>query len=169
MVSNPSRISRTTPTVRTRQESGAPPSMATGSARPADRYGAPAPWVRPAIVTGVVVVAAAGLGWLLWAAFYHSNPQVASRLVSYQVVGTHHVEVIVEVDRVADVTATCRVLAEASDHAIVGDLTFRAGPTAGGPSEGRITSTEHLTIVTERLAATAVLRGCTTSDQQQPR
>lgn len=143
--------------------------MVTGSARPADRYGGPAPWVRPAIIIGVVIVSAAGIGWLAWAAFYHSNPQVASLLVSYRVVDTHHVEVTIEVDREAEVTATCRVQAEATDHAVVGDLTFRAGPSADGPSAGRVTSTEHLTIETERRATTAVLRGCTTNDQPQPR
>jgi hypothetical protein len=168
MVSDPSSIPGTTPTVRTRQESSAP-LMVTGSARPVDRYGAPPPWVRPTIIIGAVIVSAAGFGWLAWAAFYHSNPQVASRLVSYQVVDTHHVEVTIEVDREADVTATCRVQAEATDHAVVGDLTFRASPRADGPSVGRVTSTEQLMIQTERRATTAVLRGCTTTDQPQPR
>jgi hypothetical protein len=143
--------------------------MVTSSARPADRYGAPARWVRPAIVTGVAVLAAAGLAWLLWAAFYHSNPQVASRLVSYDVVDTHHVDVTIEVDRAAEVTATCHVLAEASDHAVVGDLTFRVRPESVNDRAGRTTSTERLTIVTDREATTAVLQGCTTSEQQQPR
>jgi hypothetical protein len=143
--------------------------MVTGSARPADRYGSPPPWVRPAILTGVVVVAAAGLAWLLWAAFYHSNPQVASRLVSYDVVDAHHVDVAIQVDRAAEVTATCRVLAEASDHAVVGDLTFQVRPEPAGSRMGRSTSTEQLTIVTDREATTAVLRGCTTSEQHQPR
>jgi hypothetical protein len=142
--------------------------MVTGSARPADRYGAPARWERPAIVTAVVVVAAAGLGWLLWAAFYHSNPQVASRLVSYKVVDTHHVDVTIQVDRAAEIAATCRVVAQASDHAVVGDLTFRVGPQSNGTNTGRVTSTEQRTIVTDREAITAVLQGCTTSEQQQP-
>jgi hypothetical protein len=143
--------------------------MVTGSARPADRYGSPSPWVRPVILTGVVVVAAGGLAWLLWAAFYHSNPQVASRLVSYDVVDTHHVDVTIQVDRAAEVTATCRVLAEASDHAVVGDLTFRVRPGSIESRMGRTTSTEHLTIVTDREATTAVLQGCTTGEQHQPR
>ncbi len=143
--------------------------MLTGSARPADRYGSPSPWVRPAILTGVVVVAAAGLAWLLWAAFYHSNPQVAALLVSYDVIDTHHVDVTIQVDRAAEVTATCRVLAEASDHAVVGDLTFRVLPGSIESRMGRTTSTEHLTIVTDREATTAVLQGCTTGEQHQPR
>jgi hypothetical protein len=143
--------------------------MVTGSARPADRYGAPAAWVRPTIIAGVVVVAAAALGWLLWAAFYHSNPQVASRLVSYDVVDTHHVDVTIQVDRVAGVTATCRVLAEASDHAVVGELAFLVGPQPDGGTSGRVNSTVQRTIVTERRATTAVLQGCTTRGQHQPR
>jgi hypothetical protein len=143
--------------------------MVTRSARPADRYGSPSPWVRPAILTGVVVVAATGLAWLLWAAFYHANPQVASRLVSYDVVDTHPVDVTIQVDRATEVTATCRVLAEASDHAVVGDLTFRVRPESVGSRTGRTTSTEQVTIVTDREATTAVLRGCTTDQQHQPR
>jgi Domain of unknown function (DUF4307) len=143
--------------------------MVTGSVRPADRYGAPSPWVRPAVVTGVVVLTAAALGWLLWAAFYHSNPQVASQLVSYDVVDTHHVDVTIQVDRAAGVTATCRVLAEASDHAVVGDLTFLVGPPPNESHSGRVTSTEQQTIVTDREATTAILQGCTTRGQHRPR
>jgi Domain of unknown function (DUF4307) len=143
--------------------------MVTGNARPTERYGAPAPWVRPVIMATVVVVATAWLAWLLWAAFYHSNPQVASRLVSYDVIDAHHVDVTIEVDRAAEVTATCRVLAEASDHAIVGGLTFQVGPETSGATTGRVTWTELLTIETDREATTAVLQGCTTNEQHAPR
>ena len=47
-----------------------------------ERYGAPSPVVRRALVAVAVVVAAAFLGWLAWTALAHGNPDVTSELVS---------------------------------------------------------------------------------------
>jgi Domain of unknown function (DUF4307) len=126
----------------------------TGPERLQERYGAPAPWARPLTIGLASLVAALGLGWLAWAALDHANPQLSSQLVAYQVIDAHRVRVRIQIVYRADVTASCRVTAEASDHGIVGDLTFAA------PADRRNMVTVVKTIVTEREATTAVLQGC---------
>ena len=138
-------------------------TASTQAAMPAQRYRPPQPWVRWLTVVTVVALALSGSGWLLWAALYHSSPQVASRLLGFRVVGAHRVDVVVQVQRRTEVAATCRVVAQAADHGVVGDLTF------GVPAEGASTVTLSRAVPTERTAVAAVLEGCTTAEQPMPR
>ena len=128
--------------------------MTAGPERLKERYGAPAPWARPVTIAVVGLISALGLAWLVWAALDHANPPLSSQLVSFEVVDAHSVRVRIQIDYAEDVTASCRVTAQASDHGIVGDLTFAA------PADRRDTLTVVKTIVTEREAITAVLQGC---------
>ena len=65
---------------------------------------------------------AVALGWLIWAALFHSQPAVAAQVSSYTVVSDTLIEVTLTVDR-RDPTqpVTCRVLAQAADHSAVGE------------------------------------------------
>jgi hypothetical protein len=131
-----------------------------------ERYGAPSAWRRPVLVGAVVLLATVFLGWVAWVAFFHSSPQVSSRLVGYEVVDDHRATAFVEVtleeglDAAPDgrTGATCRVRAVAADHTFVGDLAFT-------PSPGR----NDVTVRTERRATSVDLLGCTTPDQPRPR
>ena len=130
-----------------------------------ERYGAPSPVARRALVTVIVVVAAAFLGWLAWTAFFHGNPDVSSELVSFTVDDEHQVTARVDVrldDE--DVVATCLLRAIAEDHTIVGELHFdvRAADLEGGNVLER-------EIRTERRATSVDPVGCTTTGQQRPR
>jgi hypothetical protein len=131
-----------------------------------ERYGAPSPVARRALVTVIVVVAAALLGWLAWAAVTHADPDATADLVGYTVDGEHQVTAQVDV-RIDDrnVVATCLLRARAEeDHAIVGELHFDVRAT--DLEDGTVLELEFRT---ERLATSVEAVGCTTADQQRPR
>lgn len=125
----------------------------------ADRYGAPSPRRRQALVGVCVVLAAAFLGWLGWTIWDQSTPEVRSNLVGYRVVDEHHATATLEV-RLADddVEASCTLRAYAEDHNVVGELVFV-------PQHGR----NEEDVRTERRATSVELLGCTTAGQKRPR
>ena len=123
----------------------------------------PRAWVRWLTVVLIVALGLSASAWLLWAALYHSDPQVGSRLVSFRVVDGHRVDVTILVDRGSDVAATCRVVAQDAAGGVVGASTFLV--PAGGASSVMVTES----VTTERRAANAVLGVCTTPGQPQPR
>lgn len=126
----------------------------------ADRYGAPAPWRRRALLVASVALAAAFLGWLGWTIWAQSTPQVESAMVGYHVVDEHAVAVTVRIDLADDdVEATCLLRASAEDHTVVGELSFT--PTGSGRTEQ--------TVRTERRATSAELVGCTAPGQNRAR
>ena len=124
-----------------------------------DRYAAPPAWRRPVTIAAVVVVSLVALGWLAWAAFVESTPEVESQLVSFQVVDDHTMTVRVDVNLASGATgASCTVNALASDHTIVGELHFE-------PSSG----TNVVKVRTERRATAAEVPGCIADGQDRPR
>jgi hypothetical protein len=130
----------------------------------AARYGRPARPRRTLVLAVGGMVAAAALAWLGWVAFVHSTPQVASRLVGYDVVSPTRTTATIEVEtHTADVTATCRLQAKAADFSVVGEtaVTVRAG-------EPRRQAVE-VSITTQREATSVNLVGCTTPEQSRPR
>jgi hypothetical protein len=134
----------------------------SSQAVPQDRYGAPAPWRRRALVAASVVVALAFGGWLAWSTVIHSTPDVESRLIGFDTVDQHTSTAVVQVEFGSDdVEATCLLQALAEDHSVVGELSFPATPDLGTRYEQ--------TVRTERLATSVDLLGCTTADQRRPR
>jgi hypothetical protein len=129
---------------------------------PSDRYGAPAPWRRPALIAASVVVLLAFGGWLVWATVSEATPDVESELIGFDTVDEHSSTAEIRVTFGSDdVVATCKLRAYAEDHTVVGELTFTAEPDTGTRYEQ--------TVRTERLATAVELVGCTTPDQQRPR
>jgi hypothetical protein len=124
-----------------------------------ERYAPPPAWRRRVTIASVVVVAAAALAWLAWAAFVEATPKVHSQLVGWQVVDAHSATARVDV-RISHGTThpTCTLQAFASDHSIVGQLRFT-------PSEG----TNQVTVRTARTATSISLPGCSADGQDQPR
>ncbi len=124
-----------------------------------ERYAAPPAWRRPVTIAAVVVVAAVALAWLLWAAYRQATPEVESQLIGWQVVDAHSTTARVDV-HLAHGTRhpTCTVQALASDHTIVGELTFT--PTSGS---------NLVTVRTERRATSVDVPGCIADGQDQPR
>ncbi len=127
----------------------------------ADRYGAPAPWRRPALRSAIAVLAVVSVGWLGWTIWEQSSPPVASGELTFTIVddNTASARFIVELED--DVEATCTVRAYAEDHTLVGTVSFVPEPTASG----RVTQE----ISTDRRATAVELLGCTAPGQPRPR
>jgi hypothetical protein len=127
-----------------------------------ERYGAPAPWRRRAIVTASVALAVVFLAWLAWTIYESATPQVTSELETFSVEDDHTVTavLVVSLDD-ADVKAACTLRAYAEDHSTVGELTFTPDP-----SKGR---RQLETIRTERRATSVEKVGCTAPGQDHPR
>jgi hypothetical protein len=124
-----------------------------------ERYAAPPAWRRPVTIAAVVLLAAAGLGWLAWASYDQANPKVESQLVRWRVVDAHSATAQVDV-HVYDAGSrpTCTVQALADDHTIVGELTFT-------PRSGSNT----VTVRTDRTASAVDVPGCIATGQDRPR
>ena len=127
-----------------------------------NRYGAPAPWRRRALIGACVLVAAAFAGWLAWATWDHANPPVESALVSFTVDGEHRATAKVQVTLAdADVRASCLLRAYAEDHTVVGELSFTPEYGVDQPVERAVR--------TERRATSVELIGCTAPGAPRPR
>ena len=130
--------------------------------RLADRYGAPAPWRRRALVGTSAVLALVFIGWLAWTIYEESTPQVTSKLETFEIVDDHTVETVLVVRlRDPEVTASCTLRAYAEDHSAVGEVTFQPDPAKG--------QRQDVTIRTERRATAVESMGCTAPDQGRPR
>jgi cytoskeletal protein RodZ len=127
-----------------------------------ERYGAPAPWRRRAVIAASALVAAVFLGWLAWTVYEHSTPEVTSELESFSIEDDHSATavLVVTLDS-SDVEASCTLRAYATDHTTVGELTFTPDP-----SKGR---RQVETIRTERRATSVENIGCTAPGQDRPR
>ena len=137
-------------------------SPQTPLAPPADRYGAPRPGLRRALVAGCAVVVLAFLGWLAWTTWEHSTPPVTSELVSFDVVDEHTATAVLQIEFADDdVVASCTLRAIAEDHTSVGDLSFTPDPRDGERFE--------VTIRTERRANAVEKLGCVAEGQSRRR
>jgi hypothetical protein len=127
-----------------------------------DRYGAPAPWRRRALVAASAVLALVFLGWLGWTTWEHATPDVESSLVGYEVVDEHTATARIDV-RLADedVRARCLLRAFAEDHTVVGERSIT--PVHGDPQP------LDVEVRTERRATSVELIGCTAPGEPRPR
>jgi hypothetical protein len=128
----------------------------------ADRYGAPSPRRRFALVALSVALATVFAAWLGWTVYDHATPRVTSELETFSVEDDHTVTAVllVTLDD-ADVRASCTLRAYAEDHTTVGELTFTPDP-----SQGR---RQIQTIRTDRRATSVESQGCTAPGQDRPR
>jgi hypothetical protein len=128
-----------------------------------DRYGSANPARRRLVIALSGVLGVVALGWLLWALWFQSNPDVTSSLRTYDVVDAHTAEAQVAVRTSGkDVRASCLVRAYGQDHSVVGELNFTVHDVSG-------TIHRDVTLRTEREATSVEMVGCTTKDQPRPR
>ena len=138
---------------------GARETMTCVSTDLSSRYGTSRGRQRQVVIGFCVVLAAAFLSWVAWAAWLHGTPSVTSELVSFKVIDAHEATAVVEVDLDDDARdAKCRVRAVAADHSVVGEQTF-------APVDGR----NEVSIRTEREATSVAKLGCTAKGQSRPR
>jgi Domain of unknown function (DUF4307) len=127
------------------------------------RYRGPSRGARVVALVAVVAMVASGVGFVGWSVFFHSSPQVSSRLITYRIADEHEATADIAVVRESQFTeAACRLRAVADDHTVVGEVSV---PVVDGPEE----RTLRVPIRTERRATGVELVGCTTADQPRPR
>ena len=127
----------------------------------ADRYGAPAPWKRPALRTAIALLVVVAGGWLGWTIWEQSSPPVASGELTFTIVDDNTASTRFVIDLQDGVVATCTVRAYSEDHNLVGSVSFTPEPTTAG----RVTQE----ISTDRRATSVELVGCTAPGQSRPR
>ena len=130
----------------------APSPGTSPAAPPAGRYGE-IRTNRP-LVAVLVVVGAALLGWLVWAALAAATPDTRSSLVSFRVLDDRRVEVRFEVIAEHESPVTCTVQAQ--------DATGEAvGVTAVSVPAGRADRREATAVLATRSrAVNATIAGC---------
>jgi Domain of unknown function (DUF4307) len=127
------------------------------------RYRGPSRASRVVALVAVVAMVASGVGFVGWSVFFHSTPEVSSRLTAFRIVDEHEVTADIAVARESQFTeAACRLRAIADDHTVVGEVSV---PLVDGPEQ----RTLRVPIRTERRATSVELVGCTTPDQPRPR
>jgi hypothetical protein len=127
------------------------------------RYRGPSRASRVVALVAVVAMVVSGVGFVGWSVFFHSTPEVSSRLTSFRIVDEHEVNADIEVARTSQFTeASCRLRAIADDHTVVGEVSV---PVVDGPEQRAL----RVPIRTERRATSVELVGCTTPDQPRPR
>lgn len=90
-----------------------------------ERYGVRGPRRRTTLLVATTVLGAVFLGWVVWAAWLHSDPAIDAAVSAYRVVDDHHVEVKIQMRLRNDrIEGSCDVGATARDHSPVGDQTF---------------------------------------------
>jgi hypothetical protein len=124
-----------------------------------ERYAAqPSAWSKAFLAVCLALVVLLG-GWLVWAIWVHSTPEVTSKLATWDIVDEHTATATVQVRLRPDAAnARCLLRAYAEDHTVVGDASFE-------PEDGR----NEVTIRTEREATSVERIGCTADGQNDAR
>jgi len=129
------------------------------------RYGGPSRTARVLALGLVVALGGTGIGVFGWSVVFQSRPEVVSRLTAFVFPpGQEHLAVAtITVPRESEFTeASCRLVAIAEDHTVVGDVTV---PVVDGPEQQSL----RVEIRTERRATSVDLLGCTAPGQGRPR
>ncbi len=119
----------------------------------AARYGGRQRRPSPGLVAGVVVLASAFVGWVVWAALGATAPDVTSQVTGFVVTGPQEIRVKVVIGA-DEGRVSCPLRALDKNHETVGATTLRVRV----PSSGRVETT--VPVRTRALAVTAVLDGC---------
>jgi hypothetical protein len=118
----------------------------------AERYGS-ARARRPAAYAAGGLLAAAGLGWVVWAGLHHASPQVDGGLVSWRVRSDHAVDLVIEVRKAPRSRVTCDLLARDIDHVPVGQTSLDV-------TDARRHLFVSAELATSRRAVSAEVAGC---------
>lgn len=90
---------------------------------------------------------ALGLPWLMWSAWYHSNPEVRVTLVSFKPIDDRSIEITFDIDRRdPELAYTCTLIARDYEKNVVGEIDFPVAPSDSSPTQIRA-------VIPTRLAA----------------
>jgi hypothetical protein len=121
---------------------------------PPDRYGAPSPGRRLAVIVASVVLAVTGLAWVIWAGLGQASADVRWTDVGFQIVDNSRVTVTYDVGKDPAATAVCSL--QALDQA---KSTVGIARVTIGPASARVTRRTD-EIRTSALAVTGVVKEC---------
>jgi hypothetical protein len=117
------------------------------------RYGPESRRPRPGLVAALVVLAAAFVGWVVWAALAASAPAATGQVTGFRVRGPH--ALVVEVTMGGDRgPVSCTVQALDATRDVVGVTTARGRIGSSGRVETSVT------VRTRARAVAAVVNGC---------
>ena len=72
--------------------------------------------------------------WLMWSAWYHSNPPARITLVSFKPIDDRQIEITFELDRNDPKGAqSCTLVARDFDKNIVGEIDYEVAPSQSNP------------------------------------
>ena len=115
----------------------------------ADRYGASKNLALPLSIIAAIL----GIAWLLWAAAFHSTPEIKTNVISYNATSGNEIALKFQVIRKDESKKfTCTLTGSDINHFIVGEIQRVIGPGE------RIVS---VVIPTRSTAAFAKVVGCT--------
>ena len=129
------------------------------------RYRGPSRTARAVALVLVVALVGSGIGFVGCSVIFQANPKVVSQLTMFTFPrGQQHLAVAnITVARESQFTeASCRLIAIAEDHTVVGEVTV---PVVDGPEKQSL----QVEIRTERKATSVDLLGCTAPGQGRPR
>ena len=88
-----------------------------------------------------------GLPWLMWSAWYHSNPETRVTLVSFKPIDDRSIEITFDIDRRdPKVAHTCTLIARDYEKNVVGEIDIPVSPSDSSPTQVRA-------VIPTRLAA----------------
>ncbi len=110
---------------------------------------------RPVLTVVLGLVAAIGLGWLIWAALFHSRPEVDAQVSAFTVVSDTAIDVTLTVERREPARpVSCRLIAQAADSGTVGEQRVSVEGASVPLVDLRVR------LVTLRRAAAATVKDC---------
>lgn len=83
-----------------------------------------------------LLLLAIGLPWLMWSAWYHSNPPARVSLVSFKPIDSRTIEITFELDRRDPVSLQiCTLVARDFEKNIVGEIDFEVPASKTNPQK----------------------------------
>jgi len=83
-----------------------------------------------------IAILAVGLPWLMWSAWYHSNPETRVTLVSFKPIDTRSIEITFEIDRRdPQVSHICTLIARDYEKNVVGEVDIQVAPSSFSRSQ----------------------------------
>jgi hypothetical protein len=131
-----------------------PPGQPLSGRQPAGRYRTPGGGGGVVGRVLTVALAAAALGWLIWAALAAANPDVRSQVLEFRALDDNRVEATVEVVASSGSVVDCTLRAQDADHVTTG-VGRLVSP--GGSADRRV---ERTVIKTRDRAVVVTVGGC---------
>jgi hypothetical protein len=83
-----------------------------------------------------IAIMAIGLPWLMWSAWFHSNPETRVTLVSFRPIDARSIEITFEIDRRdPQVAHICTLIARDYEKNVVGEVDINVPSSSSNPTQ----------------------------------